>query len=87
VEAIIGLDARQDQHLLGHAPLGRHQRLEVGVESALSPFPYGGEHGLGMPRGEAAAGADDPACTSTGHALWQRGRFSGLATGSARPCG
>ena len=50
-------EARQDQHLLGRAALGRHQRLQVGVERLRRRLLHmRGEHRLGVPRREAAAG-------------------------------
>ena len=49
--------ARQDQHLLRRPPFGRRQPLQIGIEFLRGRLRHmGGEHGLGMPRGEAAAG-------------------------------
>ena len=49
--------ARQDQHLLRRSALRCHQRLQIGVERLRGRLLHvRGEHRLGMPRGEAAAG-------------------------------
>ena len=47
--------ARQDQHLLGLAPLLRHEPLQIGVELLRGRLLHvRGEHRLGVPRGEPA---------------------------------
>ena len=50
-------ETRQDQHMLGAAPLGRRQPFQIGVEFLRGCLRHmGGEHRLGVARGKAAAG-------------------------------
>ena len=54
-------EARQDQHMLGVAPLDLRQPFQIGVEFLRHCLRHmGGEHRFGMPRREAAAGIGGP---------------------------
>ena len=49
--------ARQDQHVLGPASLGSRQLFQVGIKVLRGGFRHmGGEHRIGMPSRELAAG-------------------------------